>query len=161
MFDFLAAPIYIRLSPSKLSVRNVKTGLVFSGVPEIAMSRGPNPRILDIGEKAALHKSSRAAVVANPFSHPRSLVSDFTTAQRVLKAFVRKLNKRSRFRLVHRMVLHPQGEPAGGYTQIEIRALHELARGVGASSVIVWQGPELTDEQILSRRYPTTGRLLE
>ncbi|MES2509928.1 MAG: rod shape-determining protein MreB [Pseudomonadota bacterium] len=161
MFDFLAAPLYVRLSPYKLSVRNVKTGLAISEVPEIALSRGLNPRTLDIGDKAALHKSSKTAVVINPFAHPRSLVSDFTTGDRVLKAFVRQLNKRSRFRLAHRMVLHPQGEPAGGFTQIEIRALHELGLGTGASSVVIWQGPELTNEQILTRRYPATGQLLE
>lgn len=161
MFDFLAAPLYIRLSPYKLSVRNVRTGLSINEVPEIALSRGVNSRILDIGDKAALHRSSKTAIVLNPFDHPRSLVSDFTTGQRVLKAFVRQLGKRSRFRLAHRIVLHPQGEPVGGYTQIEIRALHELGHGIGASSVVVWQGPELTNEQILTRRYPTTGQLLE
>ncbi len=161
MFDLFAAPLYIRISPYKLSVRNVKTGLSISEIPEIALSRGPNPRILDIGEKAALHKSSKTAVVINPFAHPRSMVSDFTTGQQVLKAFVRQLNKRSRFRLAHRMVMHLAGEPAGGFTQVEIRAFHEMALGAGASSVIVWQGPELTNEQILTRRYPTTGQILE
>ncbi len=161
MFDLFAAPLYIRLSPFKLSVRNVKTGLSINEVPEIALSRGLNPQILDIGDKAALHRSSKTAVVINPFAHPRSLVSDASTGKRVLKAFVRQLGKRSRFRLAHRIVLHPQGEPAGGYTQLEIRALHDLARGIGASSVVVWQGPELTNEQILTRRYPTTGQLLE
>ncbi|MES2191498.1 MAG: rod shape-determining protein [Pseudomonadota bacterium] len=161
MFDLFAAPLYIRLSPFKLSVRNVKTGLSISEIPEIALSRGPNPRILDIGEKAALHKSSKTAVVINPFAHPRSMVSDFTTGEQVLKAFIRKLNKRSRFRLAHRVVLHLAGEPAGGFTQVEIRAFREMASGTGASSVVVWQGPELTNEQILTRRYPTTGQILE
>ncbi|MES2412906.1 MAG: rod shape-determining protein MreB [Pseudomonadota bacterium] len=161
MFDFLAAPLYIRLSPFRLSIRNVKTGLSLSEVPEIALSRGPNPRILDIGEKATLHRSSKTAMVLNPFSHPRSLMSDFSTGKLMLKAFVRKLNKRSRFRLAHRMVLHPQGEPSGGFTQVEIKAFHDLGRHLGASSVVVWQGPELTDQQILTRRYPTTGQILE
>ena len=161
MFDLFAAPLYIRLSPYKLSVRNVKTGLSITEIPEIALSRGPNPRVLDIGEKAALHKSSKTAVVINPFAHPRSMVSDFTTGEQVLKAFVRQLNKRSRFRLAHRVVMHLAGEPAGGFTQVEIRAFREMALGAGASSVIIWQGPELTNEQILTRRYPTTGQILE
>lgn len=161
MFDLFAAPLYIRLSPFKLSVRNVKTGLAISEVPEIALSRGLNPRILDIGEKAALHKSSKTAIVVNPFAHPRSMVSDFTVGEQVFKAFIRKLNKRSRFRLANRVVLHLAGEPAGGFTQVEIRAFHEMALGTGASSVIIWQGPELTNEQILTRRYPTTGQILE
>ncbi len=45
MFDFLAAPLYIRLSPYKLSVRNVKTGLSINEVPEIALSRGLNSHV--------------------------------------------------------------------------------------------------------------------
>ena len=89
------------------------------------------------------------------------MVSDFTTGEQVLKAFVRQLNKRSRFRLAHRVVMHLAGEPAGGFTQVEIRAFREMALGAGASSVIIWQGPELTNEQILTRRYPTTGQILE
>ena len=161
MFDLFAAPLYIRLSPYKLSVRNVKTGLSITEIPEIALRRGPNPRTLDIGEKSALHKSSKTAVVINPFAHPRSMVSDFTTGEQVLKAFVRQLNKRSRFRLAHRVVMHLAGEPAGVFTQVEIRAFREMALGAGASSVIIWQGPELTNEQILTRRYPTTGQILE
>lgn len=161
MFDLFAAPLYVRLSPFKLSVRNVKTGLSITEIPEIALSRGPNPRILDIGDKAALHKSSKTAVVVNPFAHPRTLIGDFTAGQNILKAFVKRLNKRSRFRLAHRVILHLPGDPAGGYTQLEIRAMRELGLSTGASSVVIWQGPELTNEQILSRRYPTTGQLLE
>ncbi|MDB5964751.1 MAG: rod shape-determining protein MreB [Polaromonas sp.] len=161
MFDFLAPPLYIRLTPYRLSVRNVKTGKTLSEVPEIALSRGPNPRILDVGAKAALHRSSKAAEVLNPFSHPRTLISDFSTGQRVLKAFIRKLNRRQGFSLAPRVVLHPQGEPAGGYTQIEIRAFHEMVHGAGASSATLWQGPELTDAQVLSRRFPTSGQVLE
>lgn len=161
MFDLFAAPLYIRLSPYKLSVCNVKTGLSISEVPEIALSRGPKKRILDIGEKAAQHKSSKTAMVINPFAHPRTLIGDFTAGQHVLKAFISQLNKRSKFRLAHRMVLHPPSDPAGGYTQLEVRALREWGMGAGASSVIIWQGPELTNEQILTRRYPTTGQLLE
>lgn len=161
MFDFLAAPLYIRLSPSRLMVRNVKTGHAIAEVPEIAVSRGPQRKIVDVGAEAALHKSSKTAEVINPFAHPRTMVSDFTIGQRVLKAFMRKLNKRRRFFLSPRVVLHPQGEPEGGYTQIEIRALHEMALGAGASDVVIWQGPALTDEQVLKRRFPSTGQILE
>ena len=161
MFDLFKPPLYIRLSPLRLTVRNVKTGEFISEVPEIAISRGPKPKVLGAGDEAAPYKSSKSAEVLNPFSHPRSLVSDFTRGQQLLKAFVKKLPKTYVFAALPRMVVHPQGEPAGGFTQIEIRALHEMALGAGASEVTIWQGQDLTDEQVLSRNYPSTGRVLE
>ncbi|MFS2034207.1 rod shape-determining protein [Polaromonas sp. CT11-55] len=161
MLDLFQTPLYIRLSPFRLTVRNVKTGTFVSEVPEIALSRGPKPKVLGAGDEAALYKSSKSALVLNPFSHPRSLMSDFTAGEQVLKAFVKKLPKGSAFAASPRMVFHPQGDPAGGFTQIEIRALHEMALGAGASEVTIWQGQDLTDEQVLSRDYPPTGRVLE
>ncbi|SDM41921.1 rod shape-determining protein [Polaromonas sp. JS666] len=161
MLDLFQTPLYIRLSPSRLTVRNVKTGAFVSEVPEIAISRGPKPKVLGAGDEAAPYKSSSSALVSNPFSHPRTLVSDFTLGQQLLKAFIKKLPKSHLLAAAPRMVFHPQGDPAGGFTQIEIRALHEMALGAGASEVTIWQGQDLTDEQVLSRDYPPTGRVLE
>jgi hypothetical protein len=36
-----------------------------------------------------------------------------------------------------------------------------MALGAGASDVLMWQGPELTDEQVRSNHLPSTGRLLD
>jgi len=161
MFAFIHPPLYIRLSPYRLTVRNVKTGEFISEPPEIALSRGPKPKVLGVGDDAALHKSSKSAQVINPFTHPRSMVSDFTNGQRVVKAFVQKLEKIHPLSVSPRMVFHPQGDPAGGFTQVEIRAFHELALGAGASQVTIWQGQDLTDEQVRSQQYPSTGQVLE
>lgn len=161
MFNALKPPLYIRLSPVRLTVRNVKTGAFVSEAPEIAISRGPKPKVLGAGEEAALYKSSKSAQVSNPFSHPRSMMSDFTLGEQVLKAFVKKLPKGRAFAPAPRVLFHLQGDPAGGFTQVEIRAFREMALGAGASEVTLWQGQELTDEQVLSRNYPPTGRVLE
>jgi len=161
MFDLFQTPLYIRLSPFRLTVRNVKTGAFVSEVPEIAISRGPKPKVLGAGDEAALYKSSKSAQVLNPFSHPRSLMSDFTAGEQVLKAFVKKLPKGNAFAASPRVLFHLQGDPAGGFTQVEIRAFREMALGAGASEVTIWQGQDLTDEQVLSRDYPPTGRVLE
>lgn len=161
MFDILKPPLYIRLSPFRLTVRNVKTGEFISEVPEIAISRGPKPKVLGAGDEAAPYKSSSSAQVLNPFSHPRTLVSDFTAGEQVLKAFMKKLQKSHAFAASPRVLFHPQGDPAGGFTQVEIRALYEMARGAGAVAVTLWQGQDLTDEQVLSGHYPSTGRVLD
>ncbi|WP_411882211.1 rod shape-determining protein MreB [Polaromonas sp. YR568] len=161
MFNLFKPPLYIRLSPVRLTVRNAKTGAYVSEVPEIAISRGPKPKVLGAGDEATLYKSSKSALVTNPFSHPRSLMSDFALGQQVLKAFVKKLPKGRALAVAPRVLFHLQGDPAGGFTQVEVRAFHEMALGAGASEVTIWQGQDLTDEQVLSRDYPPTGRVLE
>ncbi len=161
MFDFLKPPLYIRLSPHRLTVRNVKTGVFVSEVPEIAISRGPKPKVLGVGDEAALHRSNKVAQVINPFSHPRSLVSNFTCAEKLLKVFLRKVSSKGLLAASPRVVFHPLGDPAGGFTQVEIRAFHEMALGAGASEVMIWQGPELTDAQVASRDYPRSGEMLQ
>ena len=59
MFELFQPPLYIRLSPFRLTVRNVKTGAFVSELPEIALSRGPKPKVLGAGDEAALYKSSK------------------------------------------------------------------------------------------------------
>lgn len=161
MLTALAPTLYVQLSPERLTVRNPKTGAALSEPPEVAIESAPKPRLVAVGAAArAAGAGTPAVAVLNPFAHPRSLVSDFTVAEQLLKAFVRRLPGRGLLALAPRIVMHPQGDPAGGYTQVEIRALHEMALGAGASQVVVWQGRGLTDEELLSRRFPPEGRRL-
>src|SRR6185503_16609774 len=110
--------------------------------------------------EAHSHKSVPSIRVSNPFAHPRTVVGDFTLGERVLKAFLRRLQSGAFLALSPRIVLHPSGNPAGGYTQVEARALHEMASGAGASNVVVWQGRALSDQEILSGQFPPEGKVL-
>jgi rod shape-determining protein MreB len=162
LLDFFSHPLYLRLSPDRLTIRNVRTGAFVSEVPEIAILRGAKkPQVLGVGAEAALHRATPSVEVLNPFSHPRTMVGDFNASEQVVKAFIRKLAGSSWFALAPRIVFHPLGDPAGGFTQVEIRAFREMALSAGASDVLMWQGPELTDEQVSSSRLPSTGRLLD
>ena len=161
MFDFIKPSLYVRLSPARLTVRNTRTGAFISGVPEIAFVRGPKLRILGTGDDAAAFRSVKSAQIVNPFTHPRSLVSDFVNAEQVLKAFVRKATGKGLLAAAPRVLFHPLGEPTGGFTQVEVRAFHEMMLGAGASEVVIWQGPDLTDQQVTDRHYPATGSVLE
>lgn len=162
LLDFFSDPLYLQLSPQRLTVRNVRTGAFISEVPELAILREPKKeRVLGFGAEASLHRTNPSAEVINPFSHPRTMVGDFTAGQEVIKAFVRKLCGKRLLAMAPRLVFHPLGDPEGGFTQVEIRAMHELGLGSGASEVTMWQGPELSDEQVLSNQFPATGRLLD
>ena len=150
--------IYIQISPDRLTLRNVKSGETLSEIPEMAISPPPKQKILGVGDQArGAAAATPGAVLVNPFAHPRSLVSDFTVAEQLVKAFLHRMRGNSWFAAAPMVVMHPLGDPAGGFTQVENRAFREMALGAGASQAIVWQGTPLTNAQILSGEFPSTG----
>lgn len=152
--------IYVQLSPERLTVRNPTSGAFISEPPEVAIVHDPKERIVGVGAAARSVQADSPIQIVNPFAHPRSLVSDFTVGEQLLKAFLRHVNGRRLFGLSPAVVMHPQGDPVGGFTQVEIRAFHEMALGAGATQVNVWQGRALTDEELLSGEFPADGRVL-
>lgn len=160
MFSSFIPLIYVQISPERLVLRNAKTGEVVSEVPEIAISRKPKSSVLGCGVEARLHASAPSVEIINPFAHPRSIVSDFLAGEQLLKDFLRRLQGSSIFAVSPKVVMHPLGDPEGGLTQIEVRALCEMALGAGASGVVVWQGRKLTDQELLSGSFPAGGQVL-
>ncbi|MEW6165868.1 MAG: rod shape-determining protein [Pseudomonadota bacterium] len=154
MFSSVVPIIYVQIAPDKVTIRNVKSGQVFAEIPEVAIGRVPKPTILAVGSNARLAAASQHADLINPFAHPRSMVSDFTVAEQLLKYQIRRALGNSLFTLSPRIVIHPLGSPAGGFTQVERRAFREMAAGAGASEVIVWTGRPLTDQELLSKKFP-------
>lgn len=161
MLTALAPTLYVQLSRELLTVRNPKSGEVISEVPEVAIDRHPTSKIIGMGAQARMAlAASGSTELINPFGHPRSLVSDFTAGEQLLKSFLGRIHRRSFLAISPRVVLHPQGDPEGGFTQIEIRAFQEMARGAGAADVVVWQGRSLSDQELLSKVFPSDGRVL-
>jgi rod shape-determining protein MreB len=153
--------LYVQLSPQLLTIRNVKTGEQISEPPRIAIrsEQGGKPTVLAVGANASMAAGDSVEVM-NPFDHPRSIVSDFTVAEQLLKAFFRRLGGNSWFAPSPKVVMHPLGAPEGGFTQIEIRALLEMALGAGASEVVVREGRPLTDQELLAGDFSAGGRVL-
>ncbi|RPI40932.1 MAG: rod shape-determining protein MreB [Betaproteobacteria bacterium] len=129
--------VYVQISPDRLILKNLKTGESLAEVPEIAISTLPKRRVLAAGSQARLAGTSQPVEVFNPFSHPRSLVSDFTVAEQLIKHQLRRVLGSSLVSLAPYVVIHPLGSPAGGFTQVERRAFHEMAIGAGAAEVHV------------------------
>ncbi len=159
--DFFKQTLYVQISPNRLTVRNPKQGVTISEVPEIAVAQTPKPKILGVGAEARAHSATPSVEISNPFAHPRSMVSDFTLGQLVLKAFLTRIKPKSLLAASPTVIMHLMCDPAGGFTQVEVRAFHEMALGAGASKVTVWQGPQLTDQELLSKTFPSSGRVLE
>lgn len=161
MFTSFKPVVYVQISPDRLTVRNVKSGEAISEIPEVAISGTPKSKVLGVGARARVSAADAgtSASIVNPFAHPRTLVSDFTVAEHLIKEFLRRLLGTSLLSISPVIVVHPLGDPAGGFTQVELRAFRELAVGAGASEVIVWLGHSLTDQEILSRTFPSDGKV--
>ena len=88
---------------------------------------------------------------ANPaFSHQRMLVGNFTAAQLCLQAALSEA-RGSGFALTTSVVIHPLEKIDGGLTEVEERLFHELARGAGATKVLVWVGAPLSDAEVMAK----------
>ena len=101
-----ATILYVQVRPDRFAVRNVTKG-------------------------TSVERTARPS-----FSHPRSLIGDFTIAQALLKELVAEA--KGGFSLKTEVLLHPLERLEGGLTQIEERVFRELCIGAGASRVVVW-----------------------
>lgn len=155
--------VYVQFSPQRLAVRDPVKQISISEVPEVAIRKTPGKKacVAAVGSAARLAGAEQHTGVHNPFAHPRSLISDFTVAELLLKAFMRRLRGDAILVPSPVVVMHPLGEHVGGLTQVELRAMRELGLGAGASHVRLWEGPDLTDEQIIRGQFPSTGFLHE
>ena len=155
MLSFLKPRLYIQLSPERVMLKNLKAGSVLFERPEMAVSGGAKPVILGVGSEARMAAQAHpGSTVVNPFAHPRSMVSDFTAAEQLLKELPRRCLGSGIMRLSPSVVMHPLGSPAGGFTQVENRAFRELGLGLGAAEVFVWNGRALTDDEVRTRDIP-------
>ena len=85
-----------------------------------------------------------------PFSHPRTLLGNFSNGEAFLKSLVAEV--KGGFLFKPAILIHALERTEGGLTQIEERAFHELAMGAGASSVKVWSGPApLSDADVIEK----------
>jgi rod shape-determining protein MreB len=151
--------LYVQISAERLRVRDVRAGIEISEPPQMAIAHLPKEKVLAVGFDASGAKGQSVEIV-NPFGHPRSLVSDFTVGEQLLKAFMHRLRPNSLLKLAPKVVMHPLGSPEGGYTQVEIRAFHEMALGAGASEVVVREGRPLTDQELLAGDFAAGGKVL-
>ena len=158
MLSFFSPLVYIQISPHLLTLKNLKTGLEISEVAEIALSLPPKPKvILGAGAQARLASASEPAQLIQPFAHPRSLVSDFASAEALIRIQLQRVLGKGWLRVAPSVVMHPLGNPDGGFTQVELRAFREMALGAGASTARVWTGRPLADHELLSDQAVLSG----
>jgi len=111
-------PVYIQLHKDKITARTVQP------VREISVS------------------------AVKPFSHKRSIIGDFNSAETLLKDILHRLFEGKWFAPSPLVIIHPMELIDGGLTQIEVRALMELGAGAGARKVYVYVGDKLSNRDL-------------
>lgn len=84
-----------------------------------------------------------------PFTTKRLLIGEFTIAEKYLKRAIKKIDEGKWFSASPVVIIHPMEMIEGGLSQIEERAMVELAAGAGARKVMVWVGHELSDQEVV------------
>jgi rod shape-determining protein MreB len=148
-------PVYVRIRSNSISLRDLSTGSELEDEPVVALSKSPKPIVLGVGRgaEAAAMLQRVPFVLQRPFAHPRSLISDFLIAEKLLQQLVRRLIKGKPFRASPVMIIHPLEKLEGGLTQIEARAFQELAAATGAREAHVWVGRELQDHELRAKTF--------
>jgi rod shape-determining protein MreB len=162
MFRLFQNTVYVRIKPDRVSVLQVESGKEYSDIPVLAIERKDGKSsVVAVGQGAETKAGLSNIMLVNGFKHPRTLLADFTVAEQTLKYFLKKVLPVSFLAPSPVIVIHPQAVLEGGLTQIEIRAFAELGSGAGARKVFVWEGMELSKEELRELRFARAGgRLL-
>jgi rod shape-determining protein MreB len=142
-------PFYVRISRDQINVTNSKSGSSFIDEPIVAISEPPNRTILAIGSKARI----AGGVSVNPFSHPRLFVYEFEVLEKLFQHAFSVVSKSRVIAPAPIVVIHVVEKLEGGLTDIEKRVLLEAAFSAGAYDVKIWDGPELTNQQLQAGEY--------
>lgn len=152
--------IYVRIEAERLMLLHAQSGREWSDTPDVAR-HASSGKVKAVGREALALASDSDVAVGNGYRHPRTFIADFNLAELALKAMIPRVAPRSWFSPAPVIVMHPRVQLTGGLTQVEIRAIHELAMGAGARKALDWEGDELTRQQVLTLDFSTaSGRLL-
>ncbi|SKA52434.1 rod shape-determining protein [Enterovibrio nigricans] len=150
--------LYIQMWSNRLRVFDGKTGRVFDEKPHIAwmISARKQKKIIAFGNKAEKFRHVDEVTISNPFSHPRSLVSDYKAFQPLLRYAISQVVKMGILKPRIQVILHPMEKVEGGVTELEKKALCDMAYNAGVKSAFVYWG-EALEETHLRRAQDTLG----
>jgi len=137
---------------SKATLRDLKSGREVSVEPVCIV--GKSIKLSAVGKDAInayISKNPGKHEVINPFDHPRTFLNDFDAAVAVLmylhKAIYKAQGKRAIVNPV--IIVRPLMSLAEGLSQIELRALHDLAHAGYAQKAFIYTGPDMSDKELL------------
>ncbi len=146
IFNNLSLTIYVQIWANRIKATEINSGNIYDEKPFIAIKKNTKGEeiVTVIGSSAELLNNDSGIKVINHFSHPRTLISNFVAAQKLLQYIIHSLSKQKFLLFSPLIVIHPMEKLEGGLTQIEFRAFKELALGAGSRESVVYLGPELS-----------------
>lgn len=167
MLEAFRQRLLIRVSHDRVSIRDVVRGSIVGGRAALATSDDPDkPRIiLAVGDDAMNTALGRQVRVWPVFPDPETLIADARIGALVLQHFVRGLHPGRLFHPpVRTAVLHLPDCRAGidearrNYASAEIQSLVRiLDDSVMCPRLAIWEGPNLSDEQVRTLALPDNG----
>lgn len=137
--------LLIEIRENILTVKAFSSDSKFEEAPLVAVETINGKQIArKIGTQAS-HVSAPNITVINPFSHPRSMISNFSLAQHVIKYAIEKVHE-TKVQPAPRVIMHQLEKNVGGFTEIEERVLNELAYGAGAREVLIYSGTQINPQ---------------
>ncbi|MEN8250725.1 MAG: rod shape-determining protein [Bacteroidota bacterium] len=145
IFNNLSPIFYLQIWENRIKVTEITSNKIFDESPLIAIKKNDKGEetVTAVGNNVKLMQNELDIEVINPFSHPRTLISNFMAAEKVLQYIIKTLSKHKLLAAPPLTVIHPMEKLDGGMTQIEFRAFKELALGAGSREAVVYDGPEL------------------
>jgi len=147
--------LYVKINPELLHVLWVGTGISKEVKPVVAINK--KGKGLAIGQRAetAVAASGGTLRLVCGFDHPRIVIGDFDAAGEALKLLIEDVFTRKVF-ISPVVVVYPVGTFEGGLSQVERRALNDLALSTGAREVLITEHdlsePELLDLKALRKK---------
>lgn len=146
----LDSTIYVQIWENRIKAVNLSNGKYFDEKPLLAFtsnSKGVHT-VKAFGNNAGSCHCDDCEII-NPFSHPRSIIANFTIGEKLLQLVFKELfEKNNLLKARPRVIVHPREKLEAGLTQVEERALKELAIGAGARDTKVYVGIELAQFEI-------------
>lgn len=136
--------LYVQIWEDQLKVTDVANNESFDDMPVIVIkTQEKGKKVISGIGKVAASLAQASEVTVNPFSHPRSLLSDFYVGEKLLQHAFKSLSSIKSLRPRPKVIMHPMEKTEGGLTAIEERAFRELALGAGAIDIKIHVGKPL------------------
>lgn len=146
---FLPSPVlYVQISEDRLKILNIHSRKRYDEKPLLAIEVKEPKTVVAAGNAAELLRNKPNVSVLNPFAHPRTLISNFQVAEKLLQHAFKLVLTGRLIQPAPKVVLHPLSKLEGGITEIETKAFMELSYSAGAQITVVYNGPVLSGSRL-------------
>ncbi|MGH1410321.1 MAG: hypothetical protein ACRAUW_12480 [Aeromonas sp.] len=142
--------LYVQIWENRIRVVDLKSQRAFDEKPLLCidMKKGHRAKVLAFGNAAVGNTNTGTAI--NPFSHPRSLISDPYVAGKLLKLVVKQLCGSRLFSPVAAIIIQPMEKMEGELTATESKGLRDIALEVGCENCFIYTRKTVLDPSIRS-----------